>query len=377
MQLYLDDNNRSQFNMNCTHFTMEDFKHLNLLRSITAFVCSTISLVILIYLICSKAFSSLLKRLFFYLIVATLFSDTVVALNIEHQWQYTGQDKVCELIGLFSQFSYVVIIILSYEIIVHLLCLVVSQIRGSQPFPQYTRSRYCAIFLEIAYIVFPLLMSVALSVPPYFKRVYGIAGPWCWVPSFHESDGCNLTGRVTQITFFTWSLILAIVEITPCLVFLVIYYKIISFQNARLLFKQTFYVTLFLIVHMLMKIYEFTVSLYTFLTHYYQSYDLWAAYAVIGPVGALAFPLGYWLFFYPVKSKVLKVIHMTIKCCKCKSFKSDWQAETLNVTNVATAPTSDRITQPSHTYFAVRHPDIFTETSPVNVSDTGYHSIIN
>ena len=52
-----------QFNLKCTNFTVDDLKFLNRLRNITAFVCSLISLVILIFLVYNKTFLSLLKRL--------------------------------------------------------------------------------------------------------------------------------------------------------------------------------------------------------------------------------------------------------------------------------------------------------------------------
>ena len=119
---YLNTNG-SQFDMNCTNFTVEDFKHFNLSRSITAFVCSVITVVILMYLVRFKAVFSRLQRLFFYLIVATLFNETVMALNIEHQWQYRGQDQVCKWLGFFSHLSYVLVFTLSWEFIIHLIFL--------------------------------------------------------------------------------------------------------------------------------------------------------------------------------------------------------------------------------------------------------------
>ena len=282
---------------------------------------------------------------------------------------------MCEWLGFTSQFSYVLSLALSYEVILHLLCLVVSQIRGSQPFLRCTGSRYYTITLKIAYIVFPLVMSIALSVPPYFDGVYGIAGPWCWVQSLNED--CKPTGLVTQMIFFSMNVAVVIAEIAGSLVFLVLYYKIAPFStNARFLLKRTLHVMLFQVVHMLLLIYGYSLRLYTLLTHRHQNYGLWVTDALIGPLVTLVFPLGYWLFFYPVKSTVLKSMHKITKCCKRKLSRSGWQVETLNATKVATAPRSNRLTQPSYTYFSVSHPDNFTETSPAMISDSaGYDSI--
>ena len=168
-----------------------------------------------------------------------------------------------------------------------------------------------------------------------------------------------------------------IAEIAASLVFLVLYYKIAPFsKNARFLLKQTFYVMLFQIVHMLLLIYNYTLRIYTLLTHHHKIYGLWVACAPVGPLITLVFPFGYWLFFYPVKSTVLKGIRKITKNCKRNSSRSGWQVETLNVTKFATAPRSDRFTQPSYTYFSVPHLDNFTETTPTIISDTARYDSI-
>ena len=91
-----------QFNMNCTDFTIEDFKFFNRLRNITALICAAITLAILLFLICQKAFSSLFQRLYFYLVIGTLLTEIAVGLNIEHQWHYQQQETVCVWLGLMD-----------------------------------------------------------------------------------------------------------------------------------------------------------------------------------------------------------------------------------------------------------------------------------
>ena len=132
---------------------------------------------------------------------------------------------------------------------------------------------------------------------------------------------------------------------------------------------------LFQIVHMLMLLYCYTVCLYTILIHRHQNYGLWVVHVLVSSLGSLVFPLGYWLFFYPIKSDTLNIIHKIGKLCKCRLLSSGWHVESLNVSKFATAPKSNRITQPSHTYFFIPHPDNFTETSPAIISDTGYDSV--
>ena len=92
--------NGSQFNMNCTNFTEADWKSLNLVRSVAAVLGTLIIFAILCFLIYYKVYSSLYQRLYFYLIIATLLSEIVGVVSIEHVWYYKGQDSVCIGVGL-------------------------------------------------------------------------------------------------------------------------------------------------------------------------------------------------------------------------------------------------------------------------------------
>ena len=364
--------NSSQFNLNCTSFTVDDLKFLNRLRNIPALVCSVITLVILIFLVCSKAFSTLFKRLYFYLVLGTLCTELALGLNIEHQWYYKGQETVCVWLGFFTQWTCVVVFILSYEIVLHLLCLVVSQVRGSQPFPRCTGSRYFTVILEIMYILTPVAIATGLAVMPYVKKGYGVAGPWCWVQSLNED--CEPAGLVTQMVFYGMYVSVGVVGIAASFVFSLIYFRIASsFRNARYLLKQTFYVMLFQIVHILIIMCNLTLRIYTLLSRRHQLYGFWMAHAFTIPFGVLVFPLGYLLCFYPVKQVLLKPFRkITAKCCKRRM--SAHQVEVPSITRHTTAPRSDRVSQPSDTFFVVPHPDDFTETSPILASDTGYDS---
>ena len=367
------ENNGSQFNLDCTNFTVEDFKSLNRLRNITAFVCAAVTLAILIFLICRKAFTSLFKRLYLYLVVGTLFAEIALTLNIEHQWHYEGQETVCVWLGFFTQWTGVMVFILSYEIVLHLFCLVVSQIRGSL-FPRCTGSKCCTVTVELIYIALPLIISTTFAVLPYIRKSYGVAGPWCWVQSLNES--CDPVGFVTQVAFFGVYMAVCVVGIAASLVFSVIYFKIAtSCRNARILLNQTFYVMIFQIIHILIIICNLSLRVYTLLSRRQQLYGLWCVHAFTTPFRLLVFPLGYFMCFYPIKSIVLTVFKRIVDKCNCYKRKpsSTRQVEVQSVTKHATAPRSDRTSQPSDTYFVIPHPDELTEKTPL-ISDTGYDS---
>ena len=68
----------SRFNMNCTNFSLEEFKFINRCRSITGTICMMILLAVLLFLICSKAYSTVFQRLYMCLVFGHVLSGTVL-----------------------------------------------------------------------------------------------------------------------------------------------------------------------------------------------------------------------------------------------------------------------------------------------------------
>ena len=79
---------------------------------------------------CYKAYSTTFERLYLYVIIATLFSEAVEALGIEHQFQYEKQAQVCFWLGFVTHWTSVMVFIYAFGIILYLLCLIVTKIRG-------------------------------------------------------------------------------------------------------------------------------------------------------------------------------------------------------------------------------------------------------
>ena len=358
-QYYIEKD--SQFNMNCTTFTTEDFKFLNRLRNITAIVCAVITLAILVFLIYQKACSSLFQRLYLYLVIGTLLAEVAVGLSIEHQWHYRHQKTVCVWIGLFSQWTWVFVFVLSYEIIIHLLCMVAIKMKDS-PTPQYwiVKSKYYAITLEIVYIALPVLISTGFAIFPYVKKSYGIAGPWCWIHSLNEC--CEPSGFATQMAFYGLYVSVGIVGMAASLVFVIVYFKLSKESRHHL--KKALYVIIFQFIHILLIMYNLSVRIYTFISQR-QLYGLWSAHAFIIPIGILVFPLGYLICFHSVNKAVLVVYKRIINACPKQSVSVTPEAGVPDLTKYATVPKSDRTSQPSYTYFVASHPDASTETSPL------------
>ena len=374
MELYNVINSDSQFNMNCTKFTEGNWKSLNLVRAIASVLGTVIILAILLFLIHYKVYSSLLQRLYVYLIIATLLCEITGVINIEHQWRYKGQKVVCEGTGLFYAWTSVLLFILSAEIIVYLLYLVVSNIGGTRLTQCGTGcTRCCCVIVEMIYVAIPVLISTVFALPPLFQRKYGIAGPWCFVRSLN--DDCKPTGFTAQMAFYAMYMTLGVAGIVASLIFSAVYFKLSSsFREVRHLLKRTLYLLAFDFIHILTILGSFACRIYTLKTCRHQLYGLWLTHALSYPIGVLVFPVGYFLCFHPV-GKIAQNVYkkMAIKCCRySKSFN---HVEVPSITGIrrATAPRSDRLSQPSITFFVVPHPDALSEKSSL-LSDAGYGS---
>ena len=366
--------NESQFNMNCTNFTEADWKSLNLIRSIAATLGTVMILAILSFLIYYKVYSSLLQRLYLYLIVSTLLSDITGVISVEHLWHYEGQDAVCVGVGLFLAWTYVLLFIFSYEIIVYLLYLVVLNITGVQLLKCGMECNRCrGVIIEIMYIAIPVLISTAFALPPFMQQKYGIAGPWCFVRSLN--DDCEPSGYTTQMAFYGMYMTLGFAGIIASLIFLIVYFKLASsFRDVRHLLKRTLYLLAFKFIHIVMILCSVVCRLYTLQSHRHQLYGLWLTHALSFPIGILVFPLGYFLCFHPVgKTAHMLYKRVALKCCKHSQSLNRPEVPSITGIYRATIPRSDPVSLPSHTFFVAPHSEILSEKSPL-ISDTGYNS---
>ena len=382
MELYSEsdyDLNGSQFNMNCTNFTDANWKSLNLVRSVAAIVGTVIILAILLFLVYNKLYSSLFQRLYLYLIIATLLSDISGVISIEHLWHYEGQEAVCEAVGLFLAWTYVLTFIFSYEIIAYLLYLVVSKISGIR-LPQcgIRNSRCCGVTVEITYVAIPVIIATVFALPPLMQHKYGIAGPWCFVRSLN--DYCESTGYSAQMTFYGMYMTLGVAGIIASLIFLVVYFKLANaIKEVRRLLKRTLYVLGFKFIHILMILCSVACRIYTLQSRRHERYGLWLAHALAFPIGVLVFPLGYFLCFHHVGQVIRKGFKkVLLKCRKRKTSFDHVGVPSITAAHWATTPRSERITQPSHTYFDVQHSEAEPEKldQPL-VSDAGYYGSLS
>lgn len=357
-----------QFNLYCTNFTGPQLKAVNLTRSVMAIVCVIVVMLILLFLLCHKAYSTTFERLYLYVIIATIVSEVVQALGIEHQFHYKRQEEVCFWLGFVTHWTSVMIFIYAFGTILYLLCLTVTKMRNVKLCSGYKSF----VVLELSFALLPILLSFVFALGPFFDKNYGLAGPWCWVRSV--DDKCRSVGMRDQMIYFGLYEAVGVIGLVTSIVFSVIYCKLASsLKEAKSLLKKTLILMAFQLGYVLIVQLQLAVRLYTGLTGYRQNIGLWFMHAFIIPNGQLIFPLGYLVCFYPVGKMVFGSITKAGLRCKswhksCCYLHRDGHNSHQKITpqleeEAATAPESNRVSLPSDTFFSVPYTNGFTEVT--------------
>ena len=365
-----------QFNLNCTTFTGEQLKAINLTRSIVAIICVVIVALILLFLLCHKAYSSTFQRLYIYVIIATLFSETIQACSIEHQLHYEGQNVVCFWLAFITHWTSTMVFIFAFETILYLLYLVITQIRGHLCCPPL-QSRCNRAMLELLFILLPILLSFPIAYVPYRNNNYGLAGPWCWVRSIDEN--CRSVGMRDQMIYFGLYWAVGAIGLTINIIFSVIYHKLTgTFKEARKLLKLTLILMCFQLGYIIIVTLQLAVRLYTAISGSQQHIVLWFMHAFIIPNGQLIFPVGYLICFYSVKKMLCESIRKARHKCKewydiCVCRGQNGQALVEGDIENSTAPESNRVSQPSNTFFEIPYTNGFTTITADSENSSALH----
>ena len=381
----------SQFPVNCSNFTIHQFRALNLTRTVTASVCLVIILLIVLLLFFYKAYKSTLQRLFFHLSIVTLLQEMALVMQMEHLWQYPDQKTFCTLLGFFITWTGSMVYLFTFQTTLFLMYKVYEQFRG-ELFPGISQSRWCRSTLEICFALTMILFPVVYLWVPFSHGNFGLAGAWCWMRTINED--CISVGFVDQL-LYVYILVggVNIFSVVSTLVLAIIFcrlarnYTEIRHQHWNRV-KKTLVLMAFLIASVLFDATEIIVRLYTGFTRKREHYALWVAYAVGPPISKLAFPMGFLVYLYSLKKfrwvVIKKAAHewkscfSCSKCCTANSIQG-------NVTGQGgtTAPSSHPDIIPSTTVFHPPYTDEFTvitdrETQPlVSHHDTGYSSVSN
>lgn len=328
---------------NCSDFTADELKQLNLVISISAMICILIILVVLVLLIAFKrAFFSTFQRLYFCLMVETLIAEIAFALSIERHFSYKYHKEVCIGVGFLINWSDIMVYISSYEIIFYLLYLVISRIKGNPWKSSCTKSKFIQGMLEALYAFLPIILPLPYVLPPYFNGHYGSAGAWCWIRSV--DDNCKPIGALDQVLAYSTNEAVGLVGMIVCVIFTIVYCKLAShLKETRHLLKRTIFLMCFQIGQILIVTIPFAIRVYAITAHSYQNYGLWFLKALLEPFSKLITQVGCFVCFYPAK-------HML-----CFAFNKVTTGKKSKLSRMATVQISSRISPPSSTFFDIPH----------------------
>ena len=387
---------RPQFSSieNCTNFTTTELLSLNLSISITGGVCFLISSLIILVLLFNKAYSSLLQRLFLYLMLATSLRHLSLFSLIEHYFYYAGQKEVCILVAYFNHWMVAMTLFFTVGMLVYLFYLVRHLAKGNAlTVPTIIRSKCRRIALECLYVILLVVLSFVYASEPYIRGTYGLAGAWCWISSLNESCQKTKSGLPEQVS--SYSLILAVGVIgLSLMIFIAIAYCQLSsaLKESQLLLRRTFIILACLLTFIAFNIITIVVRIYSTKHTQYQHFSMWVIHAMSQSISFLLFPLGFLFCFYSARtmlSKYCSFCRFHTKLCSLKRFQRDHivrfhRKTPAHSTLVPTAPRSTRVSLPSNTFFKIPYTDGFThittEAEPSlhgqgQGTDTGYGSV--
>lgn len=387
-------NNGSQFSNNCSSLTPKDLIVINLAFSGAGAASCFVACVIILLLLISKAYNTVLQRLFFYLMVATAVRELFLGASIEHHFQYRGQETVCTWIAFIYNWTGIVHFVFTVGIIIYLFFLVQRVAKGNTV-PQMLQQRNRRVFLEGSYIILTLAITFAYASVPYFTHNYGLAGAWCWIRALDKDCHTTLSGLMAQLfhghIFYESG---GIIGIILMIAVAVVYYRLpVSLQEARVLVKKTFAVIVCFIVTVMVVVFALSIRMITAKITHYKHFAMWLAVGVTYPVSLLLFPVAFLVSFHPFRcglhtcSKARECV--SFFCCNCgykRKYKVNFQARSPAALSTHVAPSyreSTRVSPPSSTFFHVPYTNGFTHVTTENpplfpdhsTTDRGYGSI--
>ncbi len=367
--LYTDAVSRTQFNLNCTHLTISEIKTINLARSISGFTCVLITLVIICLLVWYKSYKSTLRRLFLVFTIDTLAIEILLGLNIEHYFEYKGQEQVCSALGFLIQWTGSMTYWCSLGIVLVLAITVIQTLRGKS-----TKWKISTEFLlALSIIILPLLHTW----PPFLSQNYGLEFAYCWIKE--KDNNCSSVGESDRLQYFIISQVIELICVLVTVILAVLYcllrckYRHIGTAQVMTLLCQTLLLMAFLVCHWLWNVVAQVIYKLPI-----KEYSQWLyTDAIPVPFTYLIVPFGFLVHLYAVRHSGCCV--SISKCCQ----KNQPKHHLYTVENNQTSPTSHPVEVRSDTYWSVPYTNEFTNVVSnteqdyllkINTSDTGYGS---
>ena len=330
----------------CTNFTKTQVDVLALVRGSTAIVCFCLCLVTFIFeliYISRKKKSTTLQRLFIYLTVSNLFYTAALSLHLQQFFHYDikAQDRFCEAIGFFDQYTGSVQLLLTTGIILKLFHKVSTFCCATKFSRNLTLHHYKfeAVFVAVCFIL-PLFV---VWVPFLYRDgpgQYDVSGPWCWIREL--KDDCSYSNKGFLEQLLLWYIPFAVVSFLCliCIIAIIAFLIYIHFWYRKYRIKIHVVITdmllllPFLVVFVLVCIVETTLVILLrkeSSKKVLNNYVMWMIYAVTTPIGGVVIPIAFFVYFL-----------------RKKKFKKERRLANIS-TNARTVQPSTRVSANSYT----------------------------
>ena len=303
--------------INCTNLTDSEFHQLPLARGVTAAICLLLCIITLLLIIITKTYKSTLQRLFLYLTLSTVAYLAVLALHIEHYFEFKSPNlTLCKAIGFLDEYTGSVQLLYTLEITLLLfykvsdkLCLINERLPCRRP-------QCCCIRYTPGAILFfiPWIIPILFDVVPFFITPYGETGPWCWIKTLDNNCSAIKSGLWEQlgIWYIPFGLV-GVISLGFIIFMTIVFCTWICKRSQRIcglktILAETLLLMGFLVAYCILYSIELTGRI---IATKKNIFGVWITYAISTPLSAVIIPIAF-LIYLLGKGTIKKVIR---RCC--------------------------------------------------------------
>ena len=389
----------TQFLLHCTSLSPNQLKQKNLAISISAMVCFLLTGGILFLLIFFKAYKTVLQRFFQYLTTVTLIHLLFISMDIQLEFDYSQGPTLCKWLGFIRQWTATMTYFFVFVITVYLLGKIHQKLTRSSLINTTQHKSYQLLFLEVTAVASVIIIPLTFLWVPFYNDTYGIYATSCWIQKIDIH--CNKSvGSIEQIVLTSVLRIIMIVVIISFVILSAIFCRFACYyrdtRKAHLkTIRQTFILMCFFVLSSLIELTGLVMYAYSEISGKdVESYSVWLVYDIAMPFSQLVIPTGFLVYLYSFRWRALKKASkewrttcslcssLCYKCIHCR-IRSESTSETIyddlfqNCSyDVATAPSSSRVSPPSQTYFSIKYTGEFTSVNDKSVMNTNNYGSI-
>lgn len=241
--------------------------------------------------------------MFVYLTFSSVLYTAVLSLHLGYKIA-EEHCYFCVIVGFLDEYTGVVQLCLTLGVVLKLLHKLITTNLCENRAKSF--SHHHSMKIEAAFVALSFVLPLLIAWIPFIVRNghYGPYGPWCWISRMERDCSRSLSGLLEELLI--WYVLFGVVSILSLLCTIVmvtfliyIYYKFRKHRKMRVKLRTviTDYCLLlpFLIIFTVVCLIE--ISVVIFKSKYFNTFEAWSLYAVATPIGAVAVPIGFLIFF--------------------------------------------------------------------------------